>query len=196
MVLGNGYHFKMDYKEEVRKAMKMLGEHEKTIFIGQTTEYKGSAMFDSLEDVSLAKRIELPIIEDTQMGMSIGLSLGGFIPISIFPRMDFMVCAMNQLVNHLDKIKEMSNGEFSPKVIIRTMIGGTKPLYPGIQHCSDYTEVLKLLLKDINIIKLEKPEDIVPSYQKALDSNNSTLLIEIADLYNKEIIEEKINKID
>ena len=179
----------MNYKEEVKKAMKILGENPKTIFLGQTVEYKGSAMFGSLEDVSSEKKIELPIIEDTQMGMSIGLSLGGFIPICVFPRMDFMICAMNQLVNHLDKTKEMSNGEFTPKVIIRTMIGGTQPLYPGCQHCSDYTEALKLLLKDVDVVKLENPEDIVPAYQRALESDRSTLLIEVADLYNQEIIE-------
>ncbi len=189
MVLGNGCRFKMNYKEEVGKAMRMLGEHEKTIFLGQTVEYSGSAMFGSLKDVSLEKKIELPIIEDTQMGMSIGLSLGRFIPISIFPRMDFLICAMNQLVNHLDKTQEMSHGEFAPKVIIRTMVGGTKPLYPGVQHCSDYTEVLRILFKNIDVIKLEKPEEIVPSYKRALESNRSTLLIEIADLYNEEIIE-------
>lgn len=191
MALEGGWHFKMDYKEEVKKAMKMLGENPNTIFIGQTVEYKGSAMFGSLEYIPPEKKIELPIIEDTQMGMSIGLSLEGFIPISIFPRIDFMICAMNQLVNHLDKVREMSNGEFNSKVIIRTMIGGTKPLYPGCQHCSDYTNALKIFLKDIDVVKLERPEDILPAYRRALESNKSTLIIEVADLYNQEIIEGK-----
>lgn len=186
----------MNYKEETKKAMQLLAENKKTIFLGQTVEYKGSAMFGSLDSVPSEKKIELPIIEDTQMGMSIGLALEGFIPVSIFPRMDFLICAMNQLVNHLDKIPEMSNKQFSPKVIIRTMIGGTKPLYPGCQHCSDYTDALKLFLKNIDVIKLEKPEDIVPAYKKALESPNSTLLIEVADLYNEEIIEGRSNEKD
>jgi pyruvate/2-oxoglutarate/acetoin dehydrogenase E1 component len=196
MALENGWHFKMNYKEEAEKAMKMLGEHPKTIFLGQTVEYKGSAMFGSLKFVPPEKKMELPIMEDTQMGMSIGLSLAGFIPISIFPRQDFMICAMNQLVNHLDKTREMSNGEFSPKVIIRTMVGGTQPLYPGVQHCSDYTEALKILLKDIDVVKLEKAEEIVPAYKRALESSKSTLLIEIADLYNQDIIEGKSTQKD
>ena len=76
----------MSYKEEVKKAMKMLGEEPKTIFIGQTAEYSGSVMFESLKDIPGEKKIELPIMEDTQLGMSIGLSLEGFTPISIFPR--------------------------------------------------------------------------------------------------------------
>ena len=40
------------------------------------------------------------------MGMSIGLALNGYIPITCFPRFDFLILAFNQLVNHLDKIKK------------------------------------------------------------------------------------------
>jgi len=175
----------MTYKEELSKAMEILGENEKTIFLGQSVAYPGNAIYKTLEKVPIEKRIEMPIIEDTQMGMSIGLSFEGFIPISIFPRIDFLILAVNQLVNHLDKIKEMSNNQFNPKVIIRTSIGATKPLYPGLQHCSDYTEALKHLLKNVNVIKLENSKDIVSEYKKALESDKSTVLIEVSDLYDE-----------
>jgi len=176
----------MAYKDELTKAMELLSENEKTIFLGQSVACSGNAIYKTLEKVPVTKRIELPIIEDTQMGMSIGLSFEGFIPISIFPRMDFLILATNQLVNHLDKIKEMSNNHFNPKVIIRTSIGATRPLYPGVQHCSDYTEALKLILKNVKVIKLENSRDIMPEYKKALESNSPTLLIEISDLYDSE----------
>ena len=176
----------MAYKDELTKAMELLSENKKTIFLGQSVACSGNAIYITLEKVPITKRIELPIIEDAQMGMSIGLSLEGFIPVSIFPRMDFFILATNQLVNHLDKIKEMSNSHFNPKVIIRTSIGATKPLYPGVQHCSDYTEALKLMLKNVKVIKLENSRDIIPEYKKALESNSSTLLIEISDLYDSE----------
>ncbi len=182
----------MGYKEEVIKSMEMLGKDERVLFIGQTVEYKGSAIFGSMGDVDFKKRIEVPIIEDCQMGMSIGLSLQGFIPVSVYPRFDFLICAMNQLVNHLDKIEEMSHGEFKPKVIIRTQVGGTTPLYPGVQHCSDYTEGFKKILKNVDVIRLENIEDIYPAYQRALESDKSTLLIEVGDLYNAEIKKEDL----
>ena len=169
----------MEYLEETKKAMEILGKNEKTIFLGQTCRYTGSPMFASLENVDVSKRIELPIIEDTQMGMGIGLALEGFIPISIFPRIDFLICTVNQLINHLDKIETMSKGEFKPKVIIRTQIGNTKPLYPGIQHCSDYTDALKVMCKNIDVIKLIEAEQIIPAYLKALESERSTILIEV-----------------
>ena len=52
------------------------------------------------------------------MGMCAGLSLEGYVPISIYPRFNFMMLAINQLVNHIDKMKEMSKGMLIPKVII------------------------------------------------------------------------------
>ena len=176
----------MTYKEELVNAMEILAQHEKTIFLGQSGACSGNALYKTLEKVPKEKRIEMPIIEDTQMGMSIGLSLEGFIPVSIFPRMDFLILAINQLANHLDKIKEMSNNQFSPKVIIRTSLGATAPLYPGIQHCSDYTEALKCMLKNIRVVKLENSKDIVLEYKKALEAEHSTLLIEVSDLYDSE----------
>ena len=49
------------------------------------------------------------------MGIAIGLSMSGYIPICIFPRFNFLLSAINQIVNHLDKIKDYSDGEFNPK---------------------------------------------------------------------------------
>jgi pyruvate/2-oxoglutarate/acetoin dehydrogenase E1 component len=176
----------MTYKDELVKAMEFLGNQDKTIFLGQSVAYSGNAIFKTLEKVPMSKRIEMPIFEDTQMGISIGLNFGGFTPISIFPRMDFFINAMNQLENHLDKIKEMSHNEFNPKVIIRTAIGSVKPLYPGIQHCSDYTIALKVMLKNINVVRLTNSKEIVSEYKRAFESEKSTILIEDSDLYDSE----------
>lgn len=173
----------MSYREEVTKAMKMLAEDERTIFIGQTVAFPGSTIFGTLESVPMGKRLEVPVMEEAQLGISIGLSLEGFIPVSIYPRMDFFILAINQLVNHLDKIEEMSHG-FNPKVIIRTIVGSTSPLNPGPQHTGDYTEMLKACLTNVDVVKLTRTEDIVPAYRRALESENSTILIEIGDLYN------------
>lgn len=176
----------MTYKDELAKAMEMLAEDERVLFLGQTVAYTGSAMYKTLERIADSRKIELPVMEDAQMGMSIGLSLMGYVPVSVFPRFDFLLCATNQLVNHLDKVEGMSNHQFSPKVIIRTAIGSTKPLYPGLQHCSDYTEAFKKMLKSIDVIKLERSKEIVPNYKNALRSERSSLLIEIGDLYDQD----------
>ncbi len=173
----------MLYFDELCKAMKLLSDNPDVIFLGQSVAYSGNAIYRTLENIPSERRIELPIAEDMQMGMSIGLALEGYIPVSIFPRFDFLLLATNQLVNHLDKIVEMSNGQYSAKVIIRTAIGSINPLYPGPQHCQDYTDAFRLLLKTVNIIKLEHAEDIMSAYKEALREVKSSLLIEKVDLY-------------
>ena len=176
----------MAYKDEIVNAMILLAKDKRTIFLGQSVSYPGSAIYGTCKDIPESEKIELPLIEDMQMGMSIGLSLEGYIPVSIYPRFDFLIIATNQLVNHLDKIEKMSAGRYKPKVIIRTVVGSTKPLYPGEQHCSDYTDAYKCMLKNVEVVKLTKSKDIVPAYKHALERKDekSTLLIEVADMYN------------
>ena len=99
--------------------------------------------------------------------MSIGLSLEGFIPITCFPRFDFLILAMNQLVNHLDKIRFMSRGEMRPKIIIRTSIGSKKPLDGGPQHTQDYTKMFKEILTEVKVIYLDNPKKIFSTFKNA-----------------------------
>lgn len=172
----------MIYKDEIIKAMNLLAEDDCVLFIGQNVVYGGAiAIHETLKNVPTNKKLELPVAEDLQMGMSIGLALEGFIPVSIYPRMDFLIIAMNQLVNHLDKIADMSCNRFKPRVIIRTGIGAKRPLNPGPQHCQDHTEMLRACLTNIDVVKLEKAEQIVPAYKAALKSDCSTILIELAE---------------
>ena len=73
------------------------------------------------------------------MGLSLGMALNGTVPISLYPRWNFLLLAANQVVNHLDKIKAMSDGGYTPKVIIRTSIGSQRPLHPQYQHVAYFT---------------------------------------------------------
>lgn len=175
-----------NYFNELKRAMNFLGQQYNTMFMGQSVLYKGTAIFNTLEGVPDSKRLEMCVAEEMQSGMSLGMALEGLVPISIFPRMDFMMCCMNSLVNHIDKIGIMSQGEYKPKIIIRTALGSIDPLNPGPQHCNDHFLTLVHALKTVEVIKLECAEDIFPAYQYAYcrDDGRSTLLIEISDKLN------------
>ena len=118
----------------------------------------------------------MPVIEDFQLGFCPGLSLKGRIPICIYPRMDFLLLAMNQLVLHLDRFCEM--GDFRPKVIVRTRVGPAKPLNAGPQHTGNYTEAFDLMLRNVDVIELNQAEEVMPCYRDALESTHSTLVVE------------------
>ena len=173
----------MNYKEEVFKGMDLLGQHPKTIFIGQAVAYKGTALTHQVKNFPEEKLLELPVAEEFQAGVALGLALEGYIPVSMYPRMNFIILAMNQIVNHLDKWEAMSVGESKPKVIMKAVVGSQYPLDPGHQHKANYTESFRSACTNIDIVELLYPEQIVPAYEKALQSERSTLIIEHGDLY-------------
>ena len=172
--------------DELSRAMDLMGSHSNTIFVGQSVEVAGTAMRNTLLNVDESKLLELPVEEDFQLGLSIGMALTGFVPISIFPRWNFLLLATNQIVNHLDKLRDLTQNESPGKVIIRTGIGSKKPLHPGPQHTGDFTEAFKLMCPNINVVRLDSAESIFEEYQNAYDRSDgvSSLLIEWSDKYN------------
>ena len=169
--------------DELTKAMTWLGQQPDTVFIGQCVEYPGNAMFKTLAGVPKEKCIELPVAEEMQMGMSLGMALTGKTVISIYPRFDFLLLAMNQLVNHLDKLEQFTHGQFRAKVIIRVGVGATEPLYPGVQHCGDYTAALMKMLNNVAVCRLTQSSDILPAYTCAYGDSGSNLIVENMNLY-------------
>jgi pyruvate/2-oxoglutarate/acetoin dehydrogenase E1 component len=175
----------MKYKDELIKSMNYLAKKPNTIFLGQSIKYSGNAIFNTLINVPNNKKIELPVFEDTQMGISVGLALQGFVPITCYPRFDFLILAFNQLVNHLDKIRKMSRNEMKPKVIIRTSIGSKNPLDGGPQHTQNHTEAMKKMLTEIEVVELIEPEQIFNIFKTAYEREDgkSTLIIEHSEYY-------------
>lgn len=178
-----------DYFDELKATMEWMGQQEKIRFIGQSVEWDGHALFKSMAKVPMDKRLELPVFEDFQMGMSIGLALEGWIPVNIYPRSDFLIIATNQLLNHLTNVRIVTEGKLRPRVITRVSVGATDPMHPGPQHCQDYTAALKLMTRgEIEIVELRAKEQILPEYQRAVTREDAkpTILVEYGNLYHME----------
>ena len=163
--------------------MSLLASHPDTIFIGQAVEYEGTGLFDSLQHLSPEKKIELPVAECLQCGLANGMAIEGLIPISTFPRWNFLLMGTDQIVNHLDKFITMSNGKCKPKVIIRVSVGSEYPIDPQCQHKGNFSEAFRNMLQNTEVIELNEASEIVPAYEKALNRIDgvSTILVEFAD---------------
>jgi hypothetical protein len=76
---------------------------------------------------------------------------------------------------------------FKTKAILRTGIGSERPLHPQHQHIGDFTDAFCLMLKNIEVIRLDEPEMIFPAYEKALNRTDgkSTILVEWGDFYSE-----------
>ena len=81
----------------------------------------------------------------------------------------------------------MSNDSYKTKVIVRTGIGSERPLHPQYQHVGDFTDAVKKMCSNIEVIKLNETKDIFPAYKKALEREDgkSTIVVEYGDYYNE-----------
>mgnify|MGYP001576053223 FL=1 len=155
--------------------MRMLARDPRTVFVGQSVRYDGAAIYHSLDGVPMEKRLEFPVVENLQLGYCTGLSLTGKLPVCIFPRMDFMLLAMDQLVNHLDKLPMFG---WSPKVIIRCRVGQKTPLDAGPQHTQNYTHAFQTMLHNVRATEVKTPNEVMDAYQRAYDFPGSSLIVE------------------
>jgi len=169
------------YKDALTASMTLLNDLDNIIFIGQQIVYAGNPMSTTLTNVSKDRMIELPVMEETQMGMSLGLAMAGHVVVSFYPRWDFVISGTNQLVNHLDKY-ELMTGK-TAHIIIRVGKGSDKPLDPGHQHKGNYFSEFQSLCKNISFYDLKNTDDIIRSYNSAASTPGIHVLVEYPELY-------------
>ncbi|MBF0331508.1 MAG: hypothetical protein HQL17_06190 [Candidatus Omnitrophica bacterium] len=176
----------MKYFDELKRTMEWLAGNPKVIFVGQTAGVPGTFMYQTLRDVPKEKAIEFPVNESFQMQFTLGLALGGYIPVSIYPRQNFLLLAAGDMANMVDKFKDLTCGQVSPRMIIRVAVGPDKPVHPGHQHIGNYAEAFRAMFHEIEVVELNEPGDIFPAYEQALmrPDPKPMLLIEHGNYYN------------
>ena len=92
----------------------------------------GNSMTGLDKEFGVERVIDTPVSEASCTGIAIGASLCGYRAVAIHPRMDFMILAMDQIVNQAAKWSHMLGGKAHPAVTVRSIInrGGEQ----GAQH--------------------------------------------------------------
>ena len=127
---------KYNYGTAILSAFEyLLKNYKETFVIGQgvwSPWYVGNSMTDLDKKFGKDRVIDTPISESATTGAAIGASLAGMKPIVVHPRMDFMLYAMDTIVNQAAKWSHMFGGQAHPGVTIRSIInrGGEQ----GAQH--------------------------------------------------------------
>ena len=65
------------YLDSLSKAMKLCMDDSNMIFIGQQIVFYGNPMSKTIEGLPKERMIETPVMEETQMGMTLGLGMNG-----------------------------------------------------------------------------------------------------------------------
>ena len=167
----------LSFNEAVTKAMTTLGEKEDTIFLGYNVGSKfGNAMgnFKYVED---KKKIETPVAENLMSSLGMGLSMEGFRPIVYFERHDFMMVAMDSLVNHVSQIDRISHSEFKAPVIFRTVVADEGPFYSGPTHSQNFTEIFRNIFS-FPVLEPETPEEVLKYYEYAYNADFPVMIVE------------------
>src|SRR5260370_29121530 len=85
-----------------------------------------------LEKYGASRVFGTPLSEEAMTGAAIGMALAGLRPIHVHIRMDFLLLAMNQLINVTAKSRYMYGGQVAIPLVVRSMIG--KSWGQGAQH--------------------------------------------------------------
>lgn len=126
----------LSYGEAICAGFHYLMKNYDDVFcIGQglwSPWYVGNSMTNLDVEYGRHRVIDTPVSETACTGMAIGASLCGYRPVMIHPRVDFMILAVDQIVNQAAKWSHMLGGQAHPAVTIRGIInrGGQQ----GAQH--------------------------------------------------------------
>ena len=124
------------YAEAIQNAFDyLLANHDDVFVIGQglwSPWYVGNTMKNLEKKYGLDRIIDTPVSESACTGAALGASISGMRPIIVHPRMDFMLYAMDSIVNEAAKWSYMFGGNSSANLTIRSIInrGGEQ----GAQH--------------------------------------------------------------
>ena len=113
----------------------LLANDENTFVIGQglwSPWYVGNSMTDLDKKFGVERIIDTPVSESAVTGAGVGAALAGKRPIVVHPRMDFMLYAMDAIVNQAAKWRHMIGGQATVPITVRGIInrGGEQ----GAQH--------------------------------------------------------------
>ena len=167
------------YKDAMNIAMTELGQ-QGAIFIGYNV-VKGDAM-GTLKNVPVEQKLETPVAENLMSGLAIGMSFEGLIPVLYFERHDFILNALDAIVNHIDKIERISHGEFKVPVVIRAVTADAGPFYSGITHSQDFTKLLESGVS-FPVVDPKEGKDVLRAFRDAIESERPAIIIERKSRY-------------
>jgi len=160
----------MTIREAIRQALREEMQRDRRVFImGEDVgAYGGTyAVTRGLYEEFGEERVrDTPIAESAIVGVALGAALGGLRPVAEIMTINFILLALDQIVNHAAKMSYMFGGQFKVPLVIRVPAGwgqlaathsqtfevyfayvpGLKVVYPGTPY--DAKGMLKAALRD------------------------------------------------
>jgi len=177
----------ISYADALNEALhQKIASDEKTFLIGQgviSPWYVGSTTIGLLDRFGDERIIDTPVSENSTTGAAIGAALAGMLPILLFPRMDFMHYAMDQIANHAANWHYMFGGQLSVPLTIWTIINR------GGEQAAQHSQALQAIfahLPGLKVVMPSNPYDAKGLLLASIDDDNPVIFIDDRWLYSDE----------
>jgi pyruvate/2-oxoglutarate/acetoin dehydrogenase E1 component len=121
-----------------------------------------------------------PISESAIVGFSVGAAMTGTRPVAELYHMDFVTCAMDQIVNQLAKMRYMTGGQASVPVTIRCAVGGWQR---GAAQHSQSLEAWFTHVPGLKVAAPAEPADVKGALLAAIRDDDPVIVLEAAGSY-------------
>lgn len=170
---------KLTYAEAIREALDQALAQDKNVFImGQGVD-DPMGMFGTTLDLhkkyGRERVFDTPLSENALTGVAIGAALVGMRPVYVHNRPDFLLLAMDQIVNHASKWSYMFGGHAKVPIVIRAVVER------GWGSAAQYSQTLHGLFMHIPGLKLVMPSTAYDAKGLLITSiadNNPVIFIE------------------
>lgn len=174
----------LSYAEAIREAhAQLLASDPRVFLIGQgvwSPWYAGTSLKDLEKEFGRHRVIDSPVSENAVTGAAVGAALAGMRPIVFHPRMDFMLLAMDPIINQAANWCYMFAGQLTAPVVIRAAInrGGEQ----GAQH-SQALHAFFFHVPGVKVVMPSTPYDAKGLLVSAVYDGNPVLYIDDRWLY-------------
>jgi len=176
----------LTYVQAIREAhAQLLAADPRVFLIGQgvwSPWYAGTSLQDLEKEFGRHRVIDSPVCENTTTGAAVGAALAGMRPILFHPRMDFMVLAVDPIVNQAATWSYMFGGQVGVPVVIRSVInrGGEQ----GAQH-SQALHAFFMHVPGLKVVMPSTPYDAKGLLVAAVSDGNPVMYIDDRWLYGE-----------
>lgn len=175
----------ISYAQAIRDASaELLASDPRVFMFGQglwSPWYVGSSMKDLDKEFGRNRVIDSPVSENATTAAGVGAALTGARPIIIHPRMDFMVLAMDPIINQASNWSYLFGGQRGAPITIRSIInrGGEQ----GAQH-SQALQALFMHIPGLKVVMPASPYHAKGLLKAAVNDGNPVIYIEDRWLYD------------
>jgi len=169
----------LTYSQAIREALDQeMARDPHVIVMGQgVDDHKGMyGTTTGLAEKYGAKRcFDVPLSEEGTTGAAIGMALAGYRPIHTHIRMDFVLLAMNQIINIAAKSRYMYGGQVKVPIVVRTVIG--RGWGQGAQH-SQALHSLFMHIPGLRVVAPNTPYDAKGCLIQSIRDDNPVIFVE------------------